>query len=134
RHASIKSEDLKPTDAAGFPLPRTIEFMLKNDPGHMPMYPTQSYMDRKNVALAEANRDKFQVINALGEYDTISNLERLQHPVLIIWGEHFFAVQFRDEFTRHIKNHQVFVVKDARLNPLVDHPTEVGQAVLKFLG
>ncbi|MFC1965600.1 alpha/beta fold hydrolase [Chloroflexota bacterium] len=134
RHADIKSANSQPTDATGFPLPRTIEFMLQSDPEHIPLHPTQSYMDRENVASAEANRDKWQLINALGEYDTISNLESLQCPVLIIWGDHFFAVQFRDEFIRHIKNPQVLVVKDARLNPLSEHPEEVGQAVLKFLG
>ncbi len=134
RHSTITSEQSQPTDATGVPLPRTLDFMLKNDAGHLPFFPNQEYMDRKNVATAEAGKDRFQPIKALTEYDTISNLERLQHPALIIWGDHFFAVEFRDEFVRHIKNCQVLVVKNGRLNPLWDHTEEVGQAVLKFLG
>ena len=67
-------------------------------------------------------------------YDFPTNLERLQVPVLLIWGDQFFYLQFRDAVTRRIKNHQVVVIKNGRFLLPADHPEEVGQATLKFLG
>ncbi len=132
RHVAIKGEQ-HPTDPTGFPLPRTLEFMREKDSEHIPMHPTQDWVDRRNLALIEAGRDRSQLLGALAKYDLPSNLEGVQCPVLVIWGEHFFALQFRDQFTSHIKNHQVFVVKDGRFNPHWEHPEEVGVALLKFL-
>ncbi len=133
RHAALTGEQ-HPTDPSGFPLTRTLEFMFAKDPEHIPMHPTQSWMDRENVSLIEAGRDRWQLIRALAAYDQPRNLARVQCPVLVVWGDHFFAVQFRDEFTKHIKNHQVLVVKNARFAPHAEYPEEVGGAIMKFLG
>jgi pimeloyl-ACP methyl ester carboxylesterase len=35
---------VRPTDATGFPAPRSIEYLLTNDPEHAPMEPTQDWM------------------------------------------------------------------------------------------
>src|SRR5205814_631602 len=51
---------VRPSDATGFPAPRTIEFLLENDPEHAPMKPTQSWMDRINTAQFEIGRDRWQ--------------------------------------------------------------------------
>ena len=132
RHAALTGEQ-HPTDPTGFPLTRTLEFVAKWDPEHIPMHPTQPWMDRENVALIEAGRDRWQLIKALAAYDQPNNLDRVRCPVLVVWGDHFFAVQFRDEFTKHIKNHQVLVVKNARFAAHAEYPEEVGGAILKFL-
>ncbi len=132
RHAPVKGEQ-HPADATGFPLPRTLEFALEKDPEHMPLYPTQSYIDILNVDLILSGRDRWQMLNAVDEYDWAPALERLQCAVLLIWGEHFFYLRFRDEVTRRIKNHRVVVIKDGRNHVTWEHPEKVGQATLEFL-
>src|SRR5262249_36963900 len=89
----------RPSDPTGFPTTRTLEFVLAHDPEHAPLHPTQTWMDRINVAQVEAGRERWQALNALEEYDIPGNLERLQCPVLLIWGEHFLYLKFREEFT-----------------------------------
>lgn len=132
RHTPFKA--LYRYDPTGFPLPRTMQEAVEKDPEHIPMNPTQSWLDRDNVALIEAGRDVWQALDAVDAYDFPTNLERLQGPVLLIWGDHFFYLQFRDEVTRRIKNHQVVVIKNGSFLLPADHPEEVGQATLKFLG
>src|SRR3979490_3001473 len=56
---------VRPSDESGFPAPRSIEFLLKNDPEHAPMQPTQSWMDRINTAQLEIGRDRWQAMGAL---------------------------------------------------------------------
>ncbi|MFC1861986.1 alpha/beta fold hydrolase [Chloroflexota bacterium] len=124
---------LRPSDSSGFPLTLTLEFVLENDPLHVPMHPTQSWMDRTNVAYIAAGRDRWQIPDAIEEYDLASNLERLQCPVLLMWGDHFHRFQFKDEFSRRIKNNQVLVIKDGRYNVAWEHPEEVGEAILRFM-
>src|SRR5690606_19777169 len=41
-------DSMRPADESGFPVTRTIDFALANDPMHSPMRPTQSWMDRIN--------------------------------------------------------------------------------------
>lgn len=74
------------------------------------------------------------------KYDLASNVARLQCPVLLIWGEYWLRhrvgakwAQQRDEFASRIKNRQVVIIKDARLEPHWEYPEEVGEEVLKFL-
>ncbi|MFC2006171.1 alpha/beta fold hydrolase [Chloroflexota bacterium] len=130
RHAVVRGVQ-HPTDATGFPLTRTLEFVLEEDPEHSPLHPTQSWMDRINVAMIETGRDAWQLLKPCD--DRAAEMERLQCPVLLIWGEHFFYLQFRDEVTRRIKNHQVLVIKGGRFSVVWENPEEVGQATLKFL-
>ena len=134
RHDILKTVQ-RPADATGFPLTRTLEFVLEKDPEHSPLHPTQSWIDIDNVAAIEAGRDRFQLLNAgdVWAADLPSHLEKIQCPVLLIWGDHFFYLQFQDEFTRRIKDHQVVVIKDARFHVAWEHPQEVGQAVLRFM-
>ena len=62
-----------------------------------------------------------------------TNLERLRCPVLLIWGEHFLYLQFREEFTRHIPQHQALVIQGGRFCLPWEHPATVGQATLDFV-
>lgn len=131
RHAGFKAST--PVDSSGFPLPRTLEYVMEKDPGHIPAKPTQSWMDRDNLSLVQAGRDKWQGLDAVGEYDMNSTMERIGCPVLLIWGEHFFYLQFKDEYTRRIKNNQVHVIKGGRFMPETDFADEIAGTVLKFL-
>ena len=60
--APIK-DGLRPADASGFPLPRTLEFLLEHDPGHAPMHPTQAWMDRVRMPGYKATIERVFVIH-----------------------------------------------------------------------
>ena len=132
RHAPLKS-GLRPEDASGFPLTRTLEFLLTNDPGHSPMQPTQSWMDRVNTAQIEAGRHRWQALDALHQYDLTANLQRMACPTLLLVGEHFYYVQHRDEFHNKNKNLQSIVVPGARFCMGWERAADVGRHTLGFL-
>ena len=111
---------------------RTLKFVLEHDPGHMPMNPTQSWMDRINMAQIEAGRDRWQFVEALATHDYGASLEALQHPTFLIWGENFHYAKFRGEFTRRVRNHQLTVIKDARFALTWERPDEIGRAAINF--
>jgi pimeloyl-ACP methyl ester carboxylesterase len=121
-------------DATGHPLPRTLEEVLAKDPGHTPMNPTQSWMDRDNLALMLTGRDLWQALDAITVYDFHGSLERLRVPTLLMWGEHFVYRQFQEEVIRRVKNNKVIVIKNGRFLLPVDHTDEVARAILEFLG
>ena len=131
--ALLGLRDQRPSDATGFPITRTLAFVLERDPEHAPLHPTQTWMDRINVAQIEAGRERWQALNALADYDMPANLERLQCPVLLIWGEHFLYLQCREEFTRRIQHHQPLVIPGGRFCLPWEHPAAVGQATLDFV-
>lgn len=130
-HTALRGR-LRPADSSGFPMTRTLEFVLEHDPGHMPMNPTQSWMDRINVAQIEAGRDRWQFVEALAPHDYGAALERLQQPALLIWGENFHYSQFHGEFTRRIRKHELMLIKDARFALTWERPDEVGRAAAAF--
>ncbi len=86
---------VRPSDATGFPAPRSMEFLLENDPEHAPMKPTQSWMDRINTAQFEIGRDRWQAMGALAKFDTLAGLAALECPVLMLYGEHFIYGKHR---------------------------------------
>ena len=86
---------VRPADPTGFPLPRTIEFLLKNDPEHAPMQPSQSWMDRINTAQLEIGRDRWQAMQALAKFDPLAGLRAIKCPVLMLYGENFIYGKHR---------------------------------------
>ena len=132
RHTPFKAQYR--TDSTGFPQTRTMEEILEKDAGHTPMNPTQSWLDRDNVSLIETGRDMWQALDAITVYDFHGNLDRLQVPVLMIWGEHFPYTQHKDHAKKRVKNSQEMVIKGGRFLVPVDHTAEVAQAILAFLG
>jgi pimeloyl-ACP methyl ester carboxylesterase len=86
---------VRPSDASGFPAPRSIEFMLENDPEHAPMQPSQSWMDRINTAQLEIGRDRWQAMQALARFDILGGLAAMKCPVLMLYGEHFIYGRHR---------------------------------------
>lgn len=132
RHGPLKS-GLRPEDASGFPTTRTIEFLLTNDPGHAPMHPTQSWMDRINTAQIECGRHRWQALDALHAYDIGANLQKAQRPILLLIGEHFYYLQYRDEF--HGKNPQLRseVIAGGRLCMGWERAADVARHTLAFL-
>ena len=86
---------VRPSDESGFPAPRSIKFLLENDPEHAPMQPTQSWMDRINTAQLEIGRDRWQAMGALAKFDTLGGLAALKLPVLMLYGENFIYGKHR---------------------------------------
>lgn len=101
-HAPLKA-DLRPADASGFPMTRTLDFMREKDPSHAPLHPDQSWMDRINTAQIEAGRDRWQALDALNAYDIGANMERLDRPTLLLMGEHFHYTGLMDEYRRRLR-------------------------------
>ncbi len=132
RHAPLKS-GLRPEDASGFPLTRTIDFLLSNDPGHAPMLPTQSWMDRVNLSQIQAGRHRWQALDALHQYDLTANLQRIAFPTLLLIGEHFYYVRHRDEFHNKNKYLRSEVLPGARFCVGWERAADVGRHTLDFL-
>jgi pimeloyl-ACP methyl ester carboxylesterase len=123
----------RPGDASGFPTTRTLEFVLEHDAIHAPMRPSQSWMDRINVAQIEVGRDRWQALGALHAYDITGNLGLVARPVLLLMGEHFQYTPFRDELRRFINDGQSDVIGGARFCMTWEHAEEIGRRALAFL-
>lgn len=133
RHAPLKS-GLRPEDASGFPMTRTLDFVLERDPDHSPVHPTQSWMDRINLAQIEAGRDRWQALDALHEYDIASEMTRVKRPVLMLVGEHFYYVKHRDEFARRIDDFSMEILPGGRFCMGWERAEEIGAKTVAFAG
>jgi pimeloyl-ACP methyl ester carboxylesterase len=131
-HESLK-KDLRPTDASGFPLPRTIDFFLAHDPTHAPNHPTQDWMDRINVAQAEAGRDRFQLLNAFGKFDLLAAFEQIKRPVLLLMGEQFHYTQHMEEFRKRIPNLTAEIIPGARFCAMWEYADFIAERTTAFL-
>ena len=132
RHAPLK-EGLRPSDESGFPTTRTVQFMIERDPGHAPMQPSQSWMDRINVAQLEAGRDRWQALDALFAYDIAANLSRVKAPVMMLVGEHFYYLRYRDDFAQRIADFRSEVLPGARFCMTWERAAEIGAKTLAFV-
>ena len=132
RHGPLKS-GLRPEDASGFPMTRTLEFLLTSDPGHAPMNPTQSWMDRINTAQIECGRHRWQALDALHDYDIGAGLQKVSCPILLLIGEHFYYLQNRADF--HSKNKQLRseIIAGGRLCMGWERAVDVGRHTREFL-
>ena len=124
---------LRPADVSGFPLTRTIEFMLSKDPAHSPMQPTQSWMDRINTAQMEVGRDRWQAVTALANFDMEGGLRRLIQPTLLLVGEHFYYARFLDEVIARVKNLRHEVLPGARFCMSWERADEIAAKAGEFL-
>jgi pimeloyl-ACP methyl ester carboxylesterase len=131
-HGVLKS-GARPSDASGFPTTRTIEFMLEHDPAHAPMQPTQSWMDRINRAQLEAGRERWQVLDALHQYDMPANVPRVKRPALQLTGEHFIYVKDHPEFAARIPGLRQHVIAGGRCCVAWEKADDIGKRTLEFL-
>ncbi len=87
----------RPADETGFPMTRTIEFMLRVNPRQSPMHPTQDWMDRINRAQIECGRERWQALIALSDWDMRPALPLVSCPALFLTGEFFYHLPFHAE-------------------------------------
>ncbi len=133
RHVRELQSGLRPEDASGFPLTRTIEFMLEKDPGHAPMRPSQSWMDRINTAQMEAGRNRWQAVTALANFDMEGGLRRLAQPTLLLVGQHFYYVRFLEDLIARVKDLRHEVLPDARFCMTWERAGEIAAKAAAFL-
>jgi pimeloyl-ACP methyl ester carboxylesterase len=133
RNHSVLKTGARPSDASGFPVTRTIEFTLEHDPAHAPMQPTQSWMDRINRAQLEAGRDRWQVLDALHQYDIPANLPRVERPALQLTGEHFIYVKNHPEFAARMPDLRQRVIAGGRCCVAWEKAGDIGRETVEFL-
>lgn len=104
----------RPSDSSGFPLTRTLDFLLTQDPVHAPMRPTQDWLDRINVAQIEAGRSRWQGLQAMHAFDLKSAATAVRQPVLALYGEHFYFTPSRSNLTALLRDVEVAVIPDSR--------------------
>jgi pimeloyl-ACP methyl ester carboxylesterase len=132
-HASLKT-DIRPADPSGFPLTRTIDFMLGKDPSHSPLRPTQSWMDRINRAQIEAGRHRWQALDALNAYDIGTRMSQLKQPTLLLMGEHFHYTPIIDEYRQRIAPLvSAEVIPEARFCMGWEKAEPIGKRVIDFV-
>jgi pimeloyl-ACP methyl ester carboxylesterase len=124
---------VRPSDPTGFPAPRSIEFLLTNDPEHAPMQPTQSWMDRINTAQFEIGRDRWQAMGALEKFDTLAGMSALACPVLMLYGEHFIYSKHRALLQSKCPQARVEIVPGGRFCMSWERAIDVADRARQFL-
>ena len=124
---------VRPSDVTGFPAPRTIDFLLENDPEHAPMKPTQSWMDRINTAQFEIGRDRWQAMGALARFDTLGGMAALKCPVLMLYGEHFIYGRHRALLQSKCPQARIEIVPGGRFCMSWERATDVAAHARGFL-
>lgn len=124
---------VRPTDASGFPAPRSIDYLLTNDPEHAPMQPTQDWMDRVNAAQFQIGRDRWQAMGALSKFDTLGTAARVKQPTLMLYGEHFVYGKHRALVSAKLTNVKVEIIPNGRFCMTWERATDVAAAATRFL-
>jgi pimeloyl-ACP methyl ester carboxylesterase len=133
-HARELQEGLRPADASGFPLTRTLDFVLEKDARAAPLRPTQSWMDRSNQAQIEAGRDRWQAITALAAFDMAAALRRIACPTLLLSGEHFYYDRYREDVLALVPDIRADVIAGGRFGMSWEHAGTIAQRTLAFIG
>lgn len=132
-HAPLRGS-LRPSDSSGFPVTRTLEFVLEHDPTHAPVNANQSWMDRINVAQMEAGRDRWQPLHALGNHDLAASMRKITSPVLIMMGEHFHYTQHLPKLQALAQRCEGEVIAGARFCATWSHAGHIAARTLQFMG
>jgi pimeloyl-ACP methyl ester carboxylesterase len=132
-HVRELQNGLRPEDPSGFPLTRTIDFMLEKDPGHAPMHPSQSWMDRINTTQLEVGRNRWQAVTALANFDMDDGLRRLRQPTLLLLGEHFYYAKFVDEMMSRIQISRHAILPGGRFCMTWERAEEIATHVSSFV-
>lgn len=132
-HVRELQSGLRPEDETGFPLTRTIAFMLENDPAHAPMHPTQDWMDRINTTTMEVGRRRWQAVTALAQFDMDDALRRLAQPTRLFLGEHFYYARFVDEMAARVRDLRHDILPGGRFCMSWERAAEIAERATPFL-
>ena len=100
---------------------------------HITVQPTQSWMDRINRAQIEAGRERWQVLDALHQYDMPGNLPRARRPVRQLTGEHFIYVKDHPEFAARMPDLRQHVIAGGRCCVGWEKAEDIGRKTLDVL-
>ena len=123
---------VRPSDASGFPAPRSLEFMLANDADHAPIKPTQSWMDRINTAQLEIGRDRWQAVQAYAGFDLFGTLAKLTCPVLMLYGEKFIYGKYRHKVLAGCPHAKLEIVPGGRFCMTWERVTDIAAHACTF--
>jgi pimeloyl-ACP methyl ester carboxylesterase len=126
--------NLRPSDPSGFPLTRTLEFVLEHDATHAPVTANQSWMDRINVAQVEAGRERWQPLQALGAYDLQASLRKAACPVLFMMGEQFHYIRDLPTLKSLAPRAETEIIPGARFCVTWSHASHVAARAFAFMG
>ena len=124
----------RPLDPSGFPLTRTLDYVLEHDAMHAPMHPTQSWMDRVNISNVLAGRTRRHALDALYRYDFGAALPQIQCPVEVLVGEHFYYLKFKDALSEKLKGARVTTIDGARFCLGWERAKDVAAKARSFFG
>lgn len=132
-HVRELQSGLRPEDDSGFPLTRTITFLLEKDPNHAPMHPAQSWMDRINTTQMEIGRNRWQAVTALANFNMDDGLRRLAQPALLVLGEHFYYAKFLDQMIGRVKDLRHAVLPGGRFCMSWERAADIAERATPFL-
>jgi pimeloyl-ACP methyl ester carboxylesterase len=132
-HVKELQSGLRPEDASGFPLTRTIEFMLERDPGHAPLHPSQSWMDRINTAQMEVGRNRWQAVTALANFNMDAGLRGLTQPTLLLLGEHFYYARHIEDMLTRVRDVRHAILPGGRFCMTWERADEIAARAAPFL-
>ncbi len=132
-HVTELKSGLRPEDESGFPLTRTLSFLLDKDPGHAPLLPSQSWMDRVNTAQMEVGRNRWQAVTALAQFAMEDGLKALAQPTMILLGEHFYYAKFVDEMLSRVKDVRHEILPGGRFCMSWERAEEIAAKAAAFL-
>lgn len=132
-HAPLRT-NLRPSDSSGFPLTRTLDFVLEHDPSHAPVNADQSWMDRINVAQVEAGRDRWQPLHALGTYDLHASLRATAAPLLFMMGDQFHYIEHLPALKALAQRADAETIPGARFCVTWSHAGHIARRTFAFLG
>mgnify|MGYP003349452850 CR=1 FL=1 len=98
------------------------------------MHPTQSWMDRINVAQIEAGRHRWQALDALHAYDLSGNLRRIACPVLAMTSDSkLHPVAEAETWRKQIRQSELAVIPGDGFHAAAVYPDECARAALAFI-
>jgi pimeloyl-ACP methyl ester carboxylesterase len=133
-HTPLRTSNLRPSDSSGFPLTRTLEFVLEHDAAHAPVNADQSWMDRINVAQMEAGRERWQPLHALGKHDLHANLRATSVPLLFMMGDQFHYIEHLPKLKALAQRAETETIAGARFCVTWSHADLIAQRTFAFMG
>jgi pimeloyl-ACP methyl ester carboxylesterase len=132
-HAPLR-ERLRPADPSGFPVTRTLDFVLREDPAHAPVNADQSWMDAINVAQMQAGRERWQPLRALGAYDLLARLPTIRAPIHFIMGSEFHYRKDLDALASYATDATTEVIAGARFCVTWSHAAHLAKRTFEHMG
>jgi hypothetical protein len=123
----------RPADPSGFPLTRTIDQLMTHESDFAPLAPTQSWMDRINLAQIQAGRDRWQASTALMAFDLRRALMGITCPALVLTGEHCRFAPFRADVSACVPHAISEIVEDARFCMGWEKAVEIARRAVEFI-